>query len=112
MLLFFYLCFSRVKCSVTPPDVIKITHIFKTHQQKVIMAVDEEDYQRIHVRSKCLFDDAVWAFSRPTFNASKLLKVTFIGEGAVDGGPRREFFNLLMKDAFHSSGLFSGWPSM
>ncbi len=27
-----------------------------------------------------------------------------------DGGPRREFFSILMRDAFSKSGLFSGWP--
>ena len=51
------------------------------------------------------------AFSKPTFNVSKTLKVIFMGESAVDdGGPRREFFQLLLKDAFTSSGLFIGWP--
>ena len=64
------------------------------------------------MRRRLLFEDALWAFSRPTFNVSKVLKVTFIGEEAVDdGGPRREFFSLLVKDTFHSSGLFTGWPS-
>ena len=40
-----------------------------------------------------------------------MLKVSFIGEGGVDdGGPRREFFCIVMKVAFSDSGLFSGWP--
>ena len=57
--------------------------------------------------------DAALAFSRPNFNVSKLLKVVFVGEPSVDeGGPRREFFQLLMKEAFTSSGLFAGWPQM
>ena len=37
-----------------------------------------------------------------------MLKVVFIGEeAAVDGGPRREIFKLLQKEAFT---LSSGWP--
>ena len=36
-----------------------------------------------------------------------MLKVTFLGEETVDdGGPRREFLSFLMKEAFHTSGLF------
>ena len=34
-----------------------------------------------------------------------------MGESAMDDdGPRREVFQLLLKDAFTSSGLFIGWP--
>lgn len=78
---------------------------------KVIIGSDEEDCQRIHIRRSHLFSDAMRAFSRPTFNVSKMLKVIFIGDTSVDeGGPRREFFQLLMKEAFSVSGLFAGWP--
>ena len=94
------------------PDLCKAKHALIQHQQRVITSIDVEDMQRIHVRRKCLFSDAVRAFSRLSFNVSKMLKVTFLGEEAVDdGGPRREFFSFLMKEAFHTSGLFSGWPS-
>ncbi len=52
------------------------------------------------------------AFSRANFNVSKMLRVVFIGEGGVDdGGPRREFFSILMKETFSQSGLFSASPS-
>ena len=35
----------------------------------------------------------------------------FIGEQSVDdGGPKREFYQLLMKEVFTMSGLFTGWP--
>ena len=35
----------------------------------------------------------------------------FIGEQAVDeGGPRREFFRLVLRGVFSSSGLFTGCP--
>ena len=81
------------------------------HQEKVIVKPVDENYQRIHIRRSRLFADAMRAFSKPTFNASKMLKVVFIGEPSVDdGGPRREFLQLLMRDAFATSGLFAGWP--
>ena len=72
---------------------------------------NEEDRQRIHVRRSNLISDTIRAFSRPTFNVSKLLKVVFVGEPSVDeGGPRREFFQLIIKELFSYSGLFIGWP--
>lgn len=86
-------------------------HVLQQHQCKVITGRDEEDHQRIHVRRSHLFSDATRAFSRTNFNVSKMLKVVFVGEPSVDeGGPRREFFQLLLKEAFTSSGLFVGWP--
>ena len=86
-------------------------NVSQHHQCKVITGRDEEDHQRICVRRSHLFSDAACAFSRPNFNVSKLLKVVFVGEPSVDeGGPRRDFFQLLMKEAFTSSGLFAGWP--
>lgn len=106
---FYFIWYYR---NVNAPDMIKAKHVLRQHQQKVITGADEEDVQRIHVRRRYLFGDALRAFAKPSFNVSKMLKVTFIGEASVDdGGPRREFFSLLMKEAFCSSGLFSGWPS-
>lgn len=41
-----------------------------------------------------------------------MLKVMFIGESAVDdGGPQREYFQLLQHDIACKSGLFGGWPN-
>lgn len=77
----------------------------------MITGINEEDRQRIHVRRSNLITDTIRAFSKPTFNVSKLLKVVFVGEPSVDeGGPRREFFQLIMKESFMASGLFVGWP--
>lgn len=89
-------------------DVITAKHVLQEHQKRVITG---SDFQRINVRRSHLYQDAVRAFSRPTFNVSKLLKVVFVGEPSVDdGGPRREFYQLLMKEVFTLSGLFTGWP--
>ena len=98
------------------PDMVVAKHAMIQHQRKVIQAKDEEDEedtQSVYIRRKLLYSDsdAFKAFSQPSFNVSKMLKVTFIGEGAVDdGGPRREFFSILMRDTFAKSGLFCGSP--
>ena len=92
-------------------DVIEIKHVLLQHQRRVIIANDEEDFQRIHVRRSHLFHDAFRAFSRSTFDISKMLRVCFIGDASIDdGGPRREFFSLLLREIFVKSGLFYGWP--
>ncbi len=92
-------------------DVIVGKHIILQHQKKVLFG---EDFQRVNIRRRNLFGDA---FAKPHFNVSKMLKIRFIGEESVieesvdDGGPCREFFRLLMKESFTTSGLFVGWPS-
>lgn len=43
-----------------------------------------------------VLQDAMREGRKSKFDPYKLLKVTFVGEGAIDsGGPRREFFRLL-----------------
>lgn len=82
------------------------------HQVRAITSNDDEDIMRIHVRRSHIFEDSVRQFSKDSFNTSKMLKVLFIGESAVDdGGPRREYFQLLQHDIACKSGLFGGWPS-
>lgn len=103
-----YACTSRN--DQKKPDVDVAKHMVQQHQALVLRGNDEEDKQRISVRRSHVFEDSVRAFSKPSFNVSKLLKVRFIGEQSVDdGGPRRELFQILMRDAF-TSGLFVGWP--
>ena len=75
------------------PDPIKVKHVLLQHQLKVIAGANEEDMQPVHVRRKHIFEDAMRAFAKPSFNVSKMLQVRFISEQAQDeGGPRREFF--------------------
>ena len=41
-----------------------------------------------------------------------MLRVVLIGEQAVDeGGPRRAFFHLILREAFSQCGLFAGYPA-
>ena len=94
-------------------DVTVVKHAMLQHQSRVMTQLDDGDcYQRLHVRRSHLVADTLRAFSKPTFDVSKSLKVVFVGEPSVDeGGPRREFFQLALKEIFAHSGLFSGWPS-
>lgn len=86
-------------------------HVLLQHQYKVLTGLDEEDRQRIHVRRSHIVEDSIRAFSKHTFSVSKMLKVVFVGEPSVDdGGPRREYFQLVMREIFTKSGLFVGWP--
>ena len=108
MLKYFVLVFSS---GLGKPDTITTKHILKQHQLRAMSAKDDEDFQRLTVRRAYLFADALRGFSKPTFNASKPLKVSFIGEHAVDaGGPRRELFRHLIPEIATKSGLFAGWP--
>ena len=74
--------------------------------------IDDDDCrQRIHVRRSNLVADTMRALKKHNFDAEKLLKVVFVGEPCVDeGGPRREFFQLVIKEVFTMSGLLHGWP--
>ena len=71
-----------------------------------------DEYQKVNVRRNFLLVDATKQFNRESFDVTKLLRVSFIGESAIDtGGPRREFFRLLSIALFSTSNLFEGYPS-
>ena len=87
-----------------------LKHVILQHQARTIVSANEEDTQRIHVRRSHLLADALRQFSKSSFDVDKMLQVRFVAEEAVDeGGPRREFFHLLLNEVFRSS-LFSGFP--
>jgi len=91
-------------------DGIVIKHVIQQHQARAIQSTDYEDVQRIHIRRSSVFSDALRQFSKGSFDVTKMLQVRFVGEEAVDtGGPRREFFHLLLREIFTSS-LFAGYP--
>ena len=86
----------------------EVQHILKQHMNR---AVDKANHQRVNIRRQELLKDAFRQFKHTSFDATKMLRITFLGESAVDGGgPRREFFRLLLADLFTLSGLFVGYP--
>ena len=63
------------------------------------------------VRRSNISEDAHRALKR-TFDEKKHVRITFLGESAVDGGgPRREFFMLLMNAIKENNSLLDG-PSV
>ena len=72
----------------------------------------------IFISRSNVWTTALRQFNRPRFSESSgMLYVTFasdeIEEDAEDlGGPRREFFRLLVRAIFQSSGAFEGKISM
>ena len=72
---------------------------------------DDFNVHRITVRRGHILDDTVVAL-RSNFDEKKHIRVRFLGEPAVDeGGPRREFFMLLMGAIANSSSLLDGPPN-
>ena len=66
---------------------------------------DESCAHRLTVRRGNILDTTIFAL-RAGFKEQKHLRVRFVGEPAVDeGGPRREFFMLLMNAIANSSML-------
>ena len=56
-----------------------------------------------------MWQDACRAFSASMFNVARGIRVKFIGESRVDGGgPRREFYRLLVEAVCSTSGLLEG----
>ena len=78
-------------------------------QRATNLPVDTSLYQRIIVRRKHLWQDALNRF-RSGMDFSKYIRVSFVGgEPAVDeGGPLREFLHLLMGSIATNNSLFSG----
>ena len=90
--------FNFLTCSSSSERVInpfEVKHILLQHQKRVLYDVDEEGYQRINIRRSCLLEDTFRQFSKHSFNVKKLIRVTFIGEPAVDdGGDRGASFSV------------------
>ena len=97
--------------STSSVDTIKVKHILLQHRIKVVVENMRKTFSQSTFTEVLFFEDAVKGFSKPSFNAAKVFKVRFVGESAEDeGGLRREFFQRLMKAAFRSRAMFSGWP--
>lgn len=70
---------------------------------------DKDRPHRVTVRRGHILEDAV--ASLRCYDETKHLRVTFLGEPAVDeGGPRREFFMLLLGDVANNGSLLDGSP--
>lgn len=77
-----------------------------------ILDPDEEaegSGRRITVRRKHILDDTLKSLRRTPWQLSKHLRVVFMGEAGIDdGGPRREFFRLLLLEIGRNNSYFQG----
>ena len=81
--------------------------ILRSHSSE-ILSTDKDDIFRLKVRRRHIWEDALNYF-RKGIPTSKHLRVTFLGEPAVDaGGPLREFFRLLLGELSRNNSLFCG----
>ena len=72
------------------------------------LVVKSDAVQRIIVRRSNLWEDSLKQFIKG-LSYNKTIKVTFVGEPAVDsGGPRREYFTLLIRAIAMNNSLFEG----
>jgi len=84
-----------------------LVDIIEEHRNKYLDR-DKDNTYRITVRRNEIWKDAIQSFKR-SFNESKHLRFTFLGEPAVDdGGPKREFFMLFMNSLNSQESLFEG----
>ncbi|XP_065887268.1 uncharacterized protein [Dysidea avara] len=97
---------------LTPPRTAltsdtSIEVLLRAHCSEVL-SDDRDDVHRIKARRRHIWEDVLSCFKRG-FPVSKHLRVTFLGEPAVDaGGPLREFFHLLLGEICGNNSLFCG----
>lgn len=95
---FFFCLFCR---SVSISEILHDHRLF-------VLPIDEDDQVRITVRRKHILGDTFHKL-RNGLDVKKHLKVTFIGEPAVDaGGPLREYFHRLLRDLSQDNSLLCG----
>ncbi len=83
--------------------------MLERHRSKFLYEdTDENLIFRITVRRTNIWEDALRAVKR-SFDERKHIRITFLGESAIDaGGPRREFFMLLMNIIKENNSLLEG----
>ena len=78
------------------------------YQRVKELPADRNAYQRLVIRRKHIWKDSLQSF-RSHLDFSKYIRVTFVGEPAVDeGGPLREYLHLLMGVVGSHNDLFRG----
>ncbi len=85
-----------------------IQHLLLIHTSKVLTN-DSDKIQRLTIRRNFIYADTISILRRPVFHFNWNVRITFIGEPAVDaGGPCREFFRLLINEIMSNNTLFQG----
>lgn len=89
---------------------LSLENILKNHFETIpIDDAGHEEFNNIHIRRNHIWNDALRAISKASFNPLAPIHVTFIGEAGIDeGGPRREFFSLTLSKMAEDSTIFHG----
>ncbi|KAL3988970.1 hypothetical protein ACER0C_013288 [Sarotherodon galilaeus] len=89
-------------------DEMDLATVLKDFQETHL---DTSNYCTVIARRRKILHSACMALSKSYFAWHKLPNIEFVGEMADDyGGPRREFFRLLMVETQNSLGIFEGKP--
>ncbi len=84
-----------------------LVDVIEEHRNKYLDR-DKDNTYRITVRRNEIWKDSIQSFKR-SFDESKHLRFTFLGEPAVDdGGPKREFFMLFLNSLNSQENLLEG----
>ena len=90
-------------CTSTEVKAIDVVKQFISDNLKTT-----EDILKVIIHRKSVLSGTIRAIARKSFSFVKPLTVTFSGEDGIDaGGPKREFFRLLMK-AITCTDIFDG----
>ena len=100
------LCYHNYhNCNIYPCRSLEsLEDVIKQHKAELFT----DDECRITIRCDKVFDDALVPICNNDLD-KKQIRVTFLGEPAIDyGGVRREVFSLLMKSIQKNSSLLDG----
>ena len=90
-------------------ELSDVAKVLEDHFSLFPISTDPEEANRMSVRRKYVWTDAIRAMTRSSFNCRKSVRITFVSEeGVDDGGPRREFFHLAIKAMADDHTIFHG----
>ena len=99
------LCICRDERS----GVMESANVSSVLKENFSILMDPEEANRLVIRHKHIWNDAIRALSKYSFDYHKSVQITFVGEEAVDeGGPKREFFHLALKAMADDHTIFQG----
>lgn len=94
--------------SSQPQEAEETKVVLKQHIADNTVEMDDPSLC-IAVRRRHLWKDSKLVLSRPNNKYSMGMRVTFVSEAAVDeGGPRREYFRLVIAEIANNNALFDG----
>lgn len=100
------ICLCSVRRAVVTNS--NLSEIIKSHVAAQVSS-ELDNQQEVVIRRNAIWKTTLRCFRQLSFDCSRGLSVTFLGEPAVDaGGPLREFFRLLIKDIRDNGSLMCG----